>query len=89
MEEASDMKSNNRKRGNGKTRSLVALSIVLVLTLVIGVIAVTGMPLDSRGLYKLKGWLPTTNAENWPTALPLGLDLRGGVYVEYTAAKPE
>ena len=83
------MKSNNRKRSNGKTKSIVALSIVLVLTIVIGVIAVTGMPLDARGLYKLKSWLPTTNAENWPTALPLGLDLRGGVYVEYSAAKPE
>ena len=83
------MKSNNRKRGNGKTRSIIALSIVLVLTIVIGVIAVTGMPLDSRGLYKLKSWLPTTNAENWPTTLSLGLDLRGGVYVEYSAARPE
>ena len=83
------MKSNNRKRGNGKTRSIIALSIVLVLTIVIGVIAVTGMPLDSRGLYKLKSWLPTTNAENWPTTLSLGLDLRGGVDVEYSAARPE
>ncbi|MGN1020984.1 MAG: protein translocase subunit SecD [Aristaeellaceae bacterium] len=83
------MKSNNRKRGNGKTRSIIALSIVLVLTIVIGIIAVTGMPLDSRGLYKLKSWLPTTNAENWPSVLSLGLDLRGGVYVEYSAARPE
>ena len=83
------MKSNNRKRGNGKTRSIIALSIVLVMTIVIGVIAVTGMPLDGRGLYKLKSWLPTTNAENWPTTLSLGLDLRGGVYVEYSAARPE
>ena len=83
------MKSNKRKRGNGKTRSIIALSIVLVLTIVIGVIAVTGMPLDSRGLYKLKSWLPTTNAENWPSTLSLGLDLRGGVYVEYSAARPE
>ncbi|MGN0971824.1 MAG: protein translocase subunit SecD, partial [Aristaeellaceae bacterium] len=33
--------------------------------------------------------LPTTNAENWPTTLSLGLDLRGGVYVEYSAAQPE
>ena len=83
------MKSNKRKRGNGKIRSIIALSIVLVLTIVIGVIAVTGMPLDGRGLYKLKSWLPTTNAENWPTTLSLGLDLRGGVYVEYSAARPE
>ncbi|MBQ8653999.1 MAG: protein translocase subunit SecD [Clostridia bacterium] len=83
------MKSKNRKRGSGKTRSLITLAIVLALTLVIGVIAVTGMPLDARGLYRLKSWLPTTDAENWPSALPLGLDLRGGVYVEYSAARPE
>ena len=32
---------------------------------------------------------PTTNAENWPDSLALGLDLRGGVYVEYSCAAPE
>ena len=83
------MKSNNRKRGNGKTRSLVALSIVLVLTLVIGMVAVSGLSLDARGLYRIKSWMPTTDAANWPAALSLGLDLRGGVYVEYSAEKPE
>ena len=88
MEVASDMKKNTRKRANGKTRSLIALSIVLVLTIVMGVIGVTGLSLDARGLYKLKSWLPTTDAENWPDSLSLGLDLRGGVYVEYSAAAP-
>lgn len=83
------MKNNNRGRMNGKTKSIIALSIVLVLTLVMGIVGVTGMNLDGRGLYKLKPWLPTTNAEKWPTALSLGLDLRGGVYVEYSAAMPE
>ncbi len=83
------MKSNNRKRMNGKTKAVIALSIMLVLTIVIGVLGFTGMPLDSRGLYKLKTWLPTTDAAAWPTSLPLGLDLRGGVFVEYSAARPE
>ena len=87
-EEATDMKNSNRKRTGGKTRSIIALSVVLVLTVVLFVVGVTGMPLDARGLYKLKPWLPTTNAENWPTALSLGLDLRGGVYVEYSAKAP-
>ncbi|MBP3636409.1 MAG: protein translocase subunit SecD [Clostridia bacterium] len=80
---------NNRKRMNGKTKSIIALTIVLVLTIVFGVVGVAGMPLDARGLYKLNGWLPTTNADNWPDALALGLDLRGGVYVEYSAALSE
>lgn len=83
------MKSNNRKRMNGKTKAVIALSIMLVLTIVIGVLGFSGMPLDSRGLYKLKTWLPTTDAAAWPTSLPLGLDLRGGVFVEYSAARPE
>ena len=83
------MKNNNRGRMNGKTKSIIALSIVLVLTLVLGIVGVTGMNLDGRGLYKLTPWLPTTNAEKWPTALSLGLDLRGGVYVEDSAAMPE
>jgi len=79
----------NRKRGNVKTHAIVSLAVVLVLTIVLGVLGVTGMPLDSRGLYRLMPWLPTTDAEAWPNTLPLGLDLRGGVYVEYSAARPE
>jgi len=83
------MKKNNRKRMNAKTKAIIALSVVLVLTLVLGIVGVTGTKLDPRGLYRLKPWLPTTDAENWPSTLPLGLDLRGGVFVEYSAALPE
>ena len=77
-----------KKRKNGKLSAIVMLSVLLVLTIVVGVIGVTGLPLDSRGLYRLAGWLPTTNADNWPSVLSLGLDLRGGVYVEYSATVP-
>lgn len=83
--------ANQRKRRKGPSKSgaIIALCICLVLTLVVGYLGLNGMKLDSRGLWKLLPWLPTTNAENWPASLPLGLDLRGGVYVEYTAAQPE
>ena len=81
------MKSNG-KRGGSKTGSIVALCIVLVLTIALGVIGVTGLSLPPRGLYKVLSWLPTTNADNWPASLPLGLDLRGGMYVEYSAKAP-
>ena len=77
------------KKTSSKTKSIVLLVIVFVLTVALGVIGVTGMNLDARGLYKLKSWLPTTNADNWPSSLSLGLYLRGGVYVEYSAARPE
>ena len=83
------MKKNSGKRMNGKTKSIIALCIVAVLTIFFGIVGVTGMNLTPDGLYKLKSWLPTTNADNWPDSLALGLDLRGGVYVEYSCAAPE
>lgn len=83
------MKKISGKRMNGRTKSIIALTIVAVLTIFFGIVGVTGMNLTPNGLYKLKSWLPTTNAENWPDSLALGLDLRGGVYVEYSCAAPE
>ena len=77
-----------KKRTNSKRSAAITLAVLLVLTIAVGVIGVTGMPLDGRGLYRLVGWLPTTNADNWPSVLSLGLDLRGGVYVEYSASVP-
>ncbi len=76
------------KRGS-KTGSIVALCVVLVLTIVLGILGTTGLSLPPRGLYKILPWLPTTDAENWPETLSLGLDLRGGMYVEYSAKAPE
>ncbi len=81
------MKS-NKKRG-GKTGSVVALCIVLVLTVVLGVLGATGWSIPPKGLYRVMPWLPNTNSEAWPQVLPLGLDLRGGMYVEYSAKAPE
>ena len=72
----------NRRRANGRNKSIAALMIVLALTIALGVVGVTGI---SVGGNTLKGWMPTADAANWPEALALGLDLRGGVYVEYSA----
>lgn len=83
------MKKISGKRMNGRTKSIIALTIAAVLTIFFGIVGVTGMNLTPNGLYKLKSWLPTTNAENWPDSLALGLDLRGGVYVDYSCAAPE
>lgn len=83
------MKKISGKRMNGRTKSIIALTLAAVLTIFFGIVGVTGMNLTPNGLYKLKSWLPTTNAENWPDSLALGLDLRGGVYVEYSCAAPE
>ena len=82
------MKS-TKKRTGSKTGAVVALCIVLVLTIVLGVIGVTGLSIPPRGLYKVLSWLPTSNPDNWPESLSLGLDLRGGMYVEYSGKAPE
>ena len=82
------MKS-NKKRGGGKTGAIVALCVVLVITILLGWIGLTGLSIPPRGLYKVLSWLPTTNADNWPESLSLGLDLRGGMYVEYSGKAPE
>ena len=66
------------------TSARLTLAAIFLLTVVLAVVGVTGIP--SIGL---KNWLPTTDAANWPSALPLGLDLRGGVYVEYSAQRPD
>ena len=81
------MKS-KKKRGS-KTGSLVALCIVLVCTVVLAVLGAGGWSIPPRGLYRVMPWLPNTNADAWPEVLPLGLDLRGGMYVEYSAKAPE
>lgn len=73
---------------NTKTKSIVALAIVLVLTVVFGIVGVTGMSFQG-GLWKLLPWLPTTNADAGRRPILSGSsDLRGGVYVEYSAEAP-
>ena len=74
---------------NGKKNAIIVLSVLLVITIILGIIGVTGLALPPRGLHKVLSWLPTTDAENWPQSLPLGLDLRGGLYVEYSTKAPE
>ena len=74
---------------SGKTGAIVALCVMLAITIVLGVLGITGLSLPPRGLYKVLPWLPTTNSENWPSSLSLGLDLRGGMYVEYSGKAPE
>ena len=82
------MKSGNKRTGSKKS-AVAALCVVLVLTILIGVIGFTGLAIPPRGLYKVRSWLPTADSEKWPESLSLGLDLRGGMYVEYSGKAPE
>ena len=87
-EDTIDMKSGNKRTGS-KRSAVVALCVVLVLTILFGVIGFTGLAIPPRGLYKVLPWLPTADSDNWPESLSLGLDLRGGMYVEYSGQVPE
>ena len=77
-----------KKRTGSKTGAVVALCVVLALTILFGVLGFTGLSIPPRGLYKVLPWLPTANPDNWPASLSLGLDLRGGMYVEYSGKAP-
>ena len=81
--------SKKSRKTNSRTLAIVGLCILLVLTLCSGFLGVRGLKLDGRGLYRLLPWIPTSDAKNWPESLSLGLDLRGGVYVEYSAEQPK
>ena len=78
--------SPNKKRTNGKTKSVIALCVLLAVTILLGVVGFTGL-----SFLNVSRWMPTasTDPEKWPEALPLGLDLQGGVYVEFTGEVPE
>lgn len=82
----SDKKA-SRKMGS-RSKALITLCVLLVITIALGILSVTGMKLDAEGLYRLLPWVPT-NAKKWPESIALGLDLQGGVYVEYEAKQDE
>ena len=77
-----------RKGMNKRASSSILLLVMLIITVGIGALSVSGMTFGPDGLYRLLPWVPT-DADNWPEPISLGLDLRGGVYVEYLATKPE
>ena len=67
-----------------KFRAALTLLALLMLTAAVTLVGAAGIPALGIG-----PWLPATDAAAWPEALALGLDLRGGVYVEYEAEQPE
>ncbi len=84
-------KVSRRRRGKipQRTAAIIALCVTMVFTILAGYLGFSGAWLDSRGLWKLLPWLPNANVENWPKSIALGLDLKGGVYVEYEAKASE
>lgn len=76
------------KRIGTKGKAAITLAVLLVVTVALGILSTCGMKLDADGLYRLLPWVPV-NASTWPESIALGLDLRGGVYVEYQATRPE
>ena len=99
------MKSGKKRGGGklGAVIALCVLLVLTIAAGVIGVTGLNGLP--PRGVNKLLSWIPTTDVDNWKVektdpvtgqkytelnkALSLGLDLRGGMYVEYIGKAPE
>ena len=83
------MAKQRRRKGKdiSRTAAIIGLAVALALTVLLGYLGFNGAKLFSP--YKLLPWLPTADTDNWPEALTLGLDLRGGVYIEYDATPPE
>ncbi|MDR1263787.1 MAG: protein translocase subunit SecD, partial [Oscillospiraceae bacterium] len=66
-------------RMNKRTRSIIILAALLVVTAVVATLALTGARFGPGGLYILHPWGDVIN---------LGLDLRGGVYTVYRGVDP-
>ncbi len=81
------MKVNNHRRAKLSKRvgAIIALAVALVLTVALVFLSVNGWH-PQGALYYLQSWMPTTDINSWPEDVSLGLDLKGGVYVEYVAS---
>ncbi|MDO5021858.1 MAG: hypothetical protein Q4E07_00795 [Eubacteriales bacterium] len=67
--------ANSKIEVNKKAIAALTLVVLLLLTVVAGVLGVTGKKLDSMGLYKLLPWIPTPGEQyEWKSALPPGAD---------------
>jgi len=83
------VKKRRRVKLSPRAKAILALTVTLVITLCVGYLGLNGTWLDNQGLYRLLSWLPTPNIERWPQPIAVGLDLKGGAYVEYTATISE
>jgi len=88
-EKTMKVKKRRRVKLSPRARAILTLAITLAVTLCVGYLGLNGTWLDNQGLYRLLPWLPTSDMERWPQPIALGLDMKGGVYVEYTAAVSE
>ena len=83
------VKKRRRVKLSKRAGAILTLAVTLAVTLCVGYLGLNGTLLDNRGLYRLLPWLPTPDVERWPPSIALGLDLKGGMYVEYAAAMGE
>jgi len=79
---------NTRKPVSAKTKGLICLLILCVLTVAVSVLALGGWRSGENGMNMLLPWVPTKPAE-WPQSLPLSRTLDGGAYTDYTVELAE
>ena len=78
----------NRKPMSSRNKGLIVLAVMLVLTICLSWISITGIKKDSAGVNVLRAWLPLTagsfsagNARS--AALTLDVGLGDGQYSDY------
>lgn len=81
-------KAKLHKSVSTKTKGLICLAVLLVITVGVSCLGMTGMKLDSEGVNILLPWIPVS-AGNWPASMPLSRALGGGNYHEYSLTVAE
>ena len=77
-----------RKPLTSAGKGCICLAVLVILTIFVSCLSITGMNLDAEGVNVLLPWVPVSTA-NWPASLPVSRALGGGTYVEYTYTLPE
>ena len=81
-------KAKLHKSVSTKTKGIICLAVLLVITVGVSCLGMTGMKLDSEGVNILLPWIPVS-AGNWLQSMPLSRALGGGNYHEYTLTGAE
>ena len=77
-----------RKPVSARTKGLICLLVLCVLTVAASVLALNGWRSGENGMNVLLPWVPVKPAE-WPASLPLTRALDGGTYTDYTVTLAE
>ena len=76
------------KSMTARSKGVIALVLLLVITLCVSYLAVSGIHYGEEGVMQLLPWVPVSS-KNWPESLPLSRNLGGGVSFVLNASAAE